>query len=81
MAVFSVDRPADAQHGGRALVVVNSRDVTETCELQLQFLRAQRLEAIGTLSSGIAHDLNNILAPMLMATGLLRSDLKISCEP
>ncbi len=62
--------------GGRKLVVVNSRDVTDTRELEAQFLRAQRLEAIGTLSSGIAHDLNNILAPMLMATGLLRSDLK-----
>jgi PAS domain S-box-containing protein len=64
------------QHGGRKLVVVNSRDVTETRELEAQFLRAQRLEAIGTLSSGIAHDLNNILAPMLMATGLLRGDMK-----
>ena len=64
------------EHGGRTLIVVNSRDVTETRELESQFLRAQRLEAIGTLSSGISHDLNNILAPMLMATGMLRDDLK-----
>jgi PAS domain S-box-containing protein len=63
------------EHGGRKLIVVNSRDVTETRQLESQFLRAQRLEAIGTLSSGIAHDLNNILAPVLMATGLLRSDM------
>ncbi|HEY8993688.1 MAG TPA: GAF domain-containing protein [Lacunisphaera sp.] len=43
--------------------------------LQEQFLRAQRMEAIGTLSSGLAHDLNNILAPMLMAAGLLKMKL------
>ncbi len=60
---------------GRKLMVVNSRDVTETRKLEGQFLRAQRLEAIGTLSSGIAHDLNNILAPMLMIAPLLRDKL------
>lgn len=57
---------------GRQQVVINSRDVTETRKLEQQFLRAQRLEAIGTLSSGIAHDLNNILAPMLMIAPLLK---------
>ena len=43
--------------------------------LQEQFLRVQRMEAIGTLASGLAHDLNNILAPMLMAAGLLKMKL------
>ena len=60
---------------GARLVVVNSRDVTETRKLEEQFLRTQRLEAIGTLSSGIAHDLNNILAPMLMMAPMLREKL------
>ena len=50
-------------------------DITEKKQLEDKFLRIQRLEAIGTLSSGIAHDLNNILAPMLMASGLLRDKL------
>jgi two-component system, cell cycle sensor histidine kinase and response regulator CckA len=50
------------------------RDITESRRIESQFLRTQRLEAIGTLSSGIAHDLNNILAPMLMAAGMLRSE-------
>ncbi|RZM75653.1 hybrid sensor histidine kinase/response regulator [Leptolyngbya iicbica] len=47
------------------------RDVTENKDLQAQFLRAQRLESLGTLASGIAHDLNNILTPILGVTQLL----------
>lgn len=50
-------------------------DITAKKLLEQSFLRMQRLEAIGTLSSGIAHDLNNILAPVLMVGGLLRDRL------
>jgi two-component system, cell cycle sensor histidine kinase and response regulator CckA len=46
-------------------------DISETKQLEAQFLRAQRLESIGTLASGIAHDLNNILTPILTAAQLL----------
>jgi nitrogen-specific signal transduction histidine kinase/ActR/RegA family two-component response regulator len=50
-------------------------DISEHKRLEEQFLHAQRMEAIGTLASGVAHDLNNILAPMLMGAGLLKSRL------
>ncbi len=50
-------------------------DVTERKQLEEQFLRAQRLEAIGTLAGGVAHDLNNILSPVMMAAGLLKDKL------
>lgn len=50
-------------------------DVTEKKKLEKQFLRAQRMESIGTLAGGIAHDLNNILAPILMAVEMLQSKL------
>ncbi len=60
---------------GRIEIVVNSRDVTESRLLEEKFLRAQRMEAIGTLASGVAHDLNNILTPMLMVAGLLKETL------
>jgi PAS domain S-box-containing protein len=54
----------------RAILTV-STDITEKKQLEAQFLRAQRLESIGTLASGIAHDLNNILTPVLTVAQLL----------
>lgn len=50
-------------------------DVTERKSLEEKFLRAQRLESIGMLAAGIAHDLNNVLAPIGMAASLLRMRL------
>ncbi|MBW4644397.1 MAG: response regulator [Goleter apudmare HA4340-LM2] len=55
-----------------SILVVNT-DITQKKQLEAQFLRAQRLESIGTLASGIAHDLNNVLAPILMTAQLLES--------
>jgi len=59
----------------RSVLVIDT-DVTETKKLESQFLRAQRLEGIGTLASGIAHDLNNILSPILMSCGILRREFE-----
>ncbi len=56
----------------QSILVVNT-DITEKKQLEAQFLRTQRLESIGTLASGIAHDLNNVLAPILMTAQLLES--------
>jgi PAS domain S-box-containing protein len=50
-------------------------DVTEKRRMQSQMLRAQRMESIGTLAGGIAHDLNNILTPILMSLTILRMKL------
>jgi PAS domain S-box-containing protein len=61
----------DAQGQSHSVLVINT-DITEKKTLEAQFLRTQRLEAIGTLAGGIAHDLNNILSPILMGTSLLR---------
>jgi PAS domain S-box-containing protein len=55
----------------RTILVVNT-DITERKQIGEQFLRAQRLESVGALASGIAHDLNNVFAPILMAAELLR---------
>jgi CheY-like chemotaxis protein len=42
--------------------------------METQYLRAQRMESIGTLAGGIAHDLNNVLAPIMMSIELLKID-------
>jgi two-component system cell cycle sensor histidine kinase/response regulator CckA len=47
-------------------------DVTEKKKIEARFMRAQRMESLGTLSGGIAHDLNNSLAPILMVAELLK---------
>lgn len=47
-------------------------DITERKTLEAQFLRAQRMESIGTLASGIAHDMNNLLSPIIMGVDLIK---------
>ncbi|MBI4662832.1 MAG: response regulator [Verrucomicrobia bacterium] len=53
-------------------------DITEKKKIEAQLLRSQRIESIGRLTSGIAHDLNNVLAPILMSAQMLRENLKDS---
>ncbi len=56
-----------------AAIRVILHDVTEARRLEEQALRNQRLDSIGTLAGGIAHDLNNVLAPVFLSLGLLRN--------
>lgn len=62
------------EHGAVTGIVGGISDVTERRDLERQYLRAQRVESLGTLAGGIAHDLNNSLMPILMATELLEAD-------
>ncbi len=62
----------DDQGKAKSILIVNS-DITEKKQLEAQFLRAQRMESLGTLASGIAHDLNNALTPMMMTVQLLET--------
>ena len=55
-------------------LIVNT-DITEKKKLESQFLRAQRMESIGTLAGGVAHDINNVLTPIMMSVELLKMDL------
>ncbi|MCE9596768.1 MAG: PAS domain-containing protein [Spirochaetia bacterium] len=47
-------------------------DITEQMRMEEHMRRTQRLESIGTLASGIAHDLNNVLTPILMGVEMLK---------
>jgi PAS domain S-box-containing protein len=61
----------DEQGRPMEVLAINT-DITEQKQMEANFLRAQRQESIGALAGGIAHDLNNILAPVLMTAALLR---------
>jgi len=50
-------------------------DITEKKQMEAKFMRAQRMESIGTLAGGVAHDLNNIFSPILLSLPLLRYPL------
>ena len=56
-------------------VVVVSRDVTEKKLIEQQFMRMQRMQSIGTLAGGVAHDLNNVLAPILLSVEILKKSI------
>jgi len=55
----------------KAVLNINT-DITEKKKIEAHFMRAQRMESIGTLAGGVAHDLNNILTPILMSIDLLK---------
>jgi PAS domain S-box-containing protein len=74
---FSLKPFFDAE-GGVVMLIPEGRDITdrkrteeELRNMEAQFLRAQRLESLGTLASGIAHDFNNILTPILAASQII----------
>ncbi len=55
-------------------ILMIDTDVTEKRQIEAQLLRTQRMQSIGALAGGIAHDLNNVLAPIMMAAQLLKDD-------
>lgn len=62
----------DAEGTATGIFAVHS-DVTELRARQEASIRDQRIESLGTLAGGMAHDLNNVLTPLLMSVQLLRS--------
>ena len=60
----------DAIGNPKSVLVIHT-DITERKELETQFLRSQRMESIGTLVGGIAHDLGNLLVPVLLGVQVL----------
>lgn len=63
----------DLIYEGRRARLLIASDATEKKRIEAGLMRSQRLESLGTLAGGIAHDLNNILSPLSISTFLLRS--------
>ncbi|WP_339394153.1 PAS domain S-box protein [Nostoc sp. UHCC 0870] len=70
----------DAAGKPKSILIVDT-DITQKKQLEEQFFRTQRLESLGTLAGGIAHDLNNILTPILAAAQLLQNRNNRKSEP
>lgn len=62
-------------HGQAVRMIGGMRDVTAARELETRLQRVQRVESIGNLAGGIAHDLNNVLTPVLLSLGLLEAQV------
>lgn len=56
--------------------IISILDITAMKDLESKYLRAQRMESLGTLSGGLAHDLNNILSPVILSIESLQNSVK-----
>jgi PAS domain S-box-containing protein len=65
----------DSDGKPNSILIINT-DITEMKMLEGQLLRAQRMESIGTLAAGMAHDLNNMLTPVILSLQMLKERLK-----
>jgi two-component system, cell cycle sensor histidine kinase and response regulator CckA len=64
-----------AEISGQRVVLAIVRDVTDRRMIEAQLRQALKLEAIGTLAGGVAHELNNLLQPIIMMTELVIAEL------
>ncbi|MBN8707292.1 MAG: response regulator [Bacteroidetes bacterium] len=65
----------DNQDSGPDIMAIFS-DITDQKKMEEKYIRVQRMETIGSISSGLVHDLNNLLSPVLVSMALLKRKVK-----
>ncbi|CAN5708309.1 hypothetical protein BH23GEM11_BH23GEM11_06120 [soil metagenome] len=76
-SVFSADVwSRDAVVDGRSVRIVTIHEVTERIQLQQELQQAQKMEVVGRLAGGVAHDVNNALTTIIGAVNLLLDDFR-----
>ena len=68
--------PVKDRNGKVSGVIVIAQNVTEQYRLERQLRHTQKMEAIGTLAGGVAHDFNNVLTPIMGYTEIIRLKLQ-----
>lgn len=68
------------ESGQPSFVFAINTDITEKKQFETRFLQAQRFENLGFLAAGVAHDLNNVLTPILLAASTLKEAAKTEAE-
>lgn len=79
--IFSVEAVVSLRMPGwQYTVTVLIRDVTERRQMEAQLFKAERLASVGLLAAGVAHEINNPLAYMMLNLERLRTDLRLLAE-
>jgi len=76
IAVQSSWTPVRDANGAPKSVLMINTDISQKKLLEAELIRTQRMESIGMLAGGIAHDLNNVLGPIMLAMGILKEGAK-----
>jgi two-component system, cell cycle sensor histidine kinase and response regulator CckA len=68
--------PVDSAGDSPARIMGVARDITDRKQLEREFAQAQKMEAVGRLAGGVAHDFNNVLTAILGYSDILRDSLR-----